>query len=58
MPSNGKDALYFDEEKIAVIGASNWDSQIRAYDVTLVENINGDKTLSFNILRKYRLILN
>lgn len=54
VPSNGKDALYFDEEKIAVIGASNWDSQIRAYDVTLVENINGDKTLSFNILRKYR----
>lgn len=54
VPSIGKDAEYLDEEKIATIGAAGWDSPIKAYDVTLTENINGEKTLTFNILRKYR----
>ena len=54
VPSIGKDAEYLDEEKIATIGVAGWDSPIKAYDVTLTENINGEKTLTFNILRKYR----
>jgi len=49
-----KNEEYLDEQKIAIIGASGWDSPIKAYNVTLTENINGEKTLTFNILRKYR----
>ena len=40
-PSSGSSSPYLDEEKIATIGASNWDAEIKAFDITLKENING-----------------
>lgn len=43
----------FREEKIAVIGGDSLDTPIKAYDVTLKENVNGEKTLTFSLPRKY-----
>lgn len=43
----------FTEEKIAIIGGDSLDTPIKAYDVTLKENVNGEKTLTFSLPRKY-----
>ena len=45
---------YLDERKIAVIATNGYDAQIRAFNVTLKETITGEKTLTFEILRRYR----
>ena len=44
----------YKEEKIAVLSNHEATSPYRAYDVTLTENINGQKTLHFSINRLYR----
>lgn len=44
---------YYSEKKIAVIGADNMDSAIRATDIKLVRNINGSNTLTFNMCYKF-----
>lgn len=51
--TSGIDLPYFEEEKVAVIGGSNIDSPVRAYDVTIKEQVNGASTLTFNMIRKY-----
>lgn len=45
---------YFDEKKLAVIGADGVQNKIFAYDISLNENINGEKTLTFSLPSKYR----
>ena len=45
---------YFTEKKLAVIGADNSQNKIFAYDISLNENINGEKTLTFSLPSKYR----
>jgi hypothetical protein len=44
---------HFDERKLAIIGADDLDSQLKAYNVTLKETITGDLTLTFSMLYKY-----
>lgn len=44
----------FEERKVAVIGSSAIHSKTSAYNVTIKENINGEKTLTFSLARKYR----
>lgn len=43
----------FEERKIAVIGGSLVKSESAAYNINLKENVNGEKTLTFNIAREY-----
>lgn len=43
----------FTEKKIAVIGSNTMTAQTRILDPTLTENINGTKTLTFNIYYRY-----
>ena len=45
---------HFEERKIAVIGAHDLHTPTKAYNVTLKENVNGEKTLTFSIPRMYR----
>lgn len=42
-----------DEVKFAAIGGLGFNSPIHAYEIGLKENINGEKTLSFKMNRKY-----
>lgn len=51
--SNDDDSS-FHERKLAIIGSNDLVSPIKAYDVSLKENINGERTLTFSIPRKYR----
>lgn len=44
----------FIEKKIAVIGSHNLHTPTKAYNVSLKENINGEKTLTFSLPRAYR----
>lgn len=44
---------YLTEEKIATIGDRTLKAPTKAFDITLKETINGEKTLTFKILRKY-----
>lgn len=44
----------FLEKKIAVIGSHNLHTPTKAYNVTLKENVNGEKTLTFSLPRAYR----
>lgn len=44
----------FTEQKIAVIGSNNLHTPTKAYGVSLKENINGEKTLTFSLPRAYR----
>lgn len=44
----------FEERKVAVIGSSAIHSNTSAYNVAIKENINGEKTLTFSLARKYR----
>ena len=44
---------YYSEKKIAVIGADNMDSAIRATNLKLVSNVNGSNTLTFNMCYKF-----
>lgn len=44
----------FEERKVAVIGSSTIHSNTSAYNVAIKENINGEKTLTFSLARKYR----
>lgn len=48
------DGSHFEEQKIAAIGSNLHTDSIHAYNVTLKENVNGEKTLTFNMLRKYQ----
>ena len=52
--SGSINAASFTERKVAVIGGDNMDSPIKAFNPVLTENINGQKTLTFQIARKYR----
>lgn len=54
IPKAGAVAEHFDEVKVATIGSNTLDTAIKAHNVTLKENINGEKTLTFNLLRKYQ----
>jgi hypothetical protein len=54
VPAQGEVPEYFEEKKIAVIGSHDFDAPLRAYNVTLKENINSEKTLTFNMLRKIK----
>ena len=44
---------YFKEIKLAVIGSDKMESPNRAFDPVLIENVNGEKTLTFSIAYKY-----
>ena len=44
---------YYKEVKLAVIGSDKMTSPNRAYDPVLTENVNGEKTLTFNLAYKY-----
>lgn len=44
----------FLEKKIAVIGSHKLHTPTKAYNVTLKENVNGEKTLTFSLPRAYR----
>lgn len=50
--SNGE--THFSERKKAVIASSEFHSDLNAYDVTLKETSNGELSLNFSILYKYR----
>ena len=53
--SSGETGLgSFLEKKIAVIGSHNLHTPTKAYNVTLKENVNGEKTLTFSLPRAYR----
>ena len=54
VPAQGEVPEYFNEKKIAIIGSHDFDAPLRAHNVTLKENINGEKTLTFNMLRKIK----
>lgn len=54
IPASGEVPEYFDEKKIAIIGSNDFETSLRAYDVALKEDINGEKTLSFSMLRKFK----
>jgi hypothetical protein len=43
----------FTEQKVAVIGSNTMTAQTRVIDPTLIENINGTKTLTFSIYYRY-----
>jgi hypothetical protein len=47
-------ASSFIERKIATIGGDSMDSPVKAFNPVLTENINGQRTLTFQIARKYR----
>ena len=44
---------YYKEVKIAVIGSDRMDTANRVFDPVLVENVNGEKTLTFSLLYRY-----
>ena len=44
----------FEERKLTVIGSHNLHSPTSAYNVSLKENVNGEKTLTFSLPRIYR----
>lgn len=44
---------YFKEEKIAVIGSYTMDAPIRTFEPVLTEDLNGSKTLTFQVYSKY-----
>lgn len=52
--SSGTGLGSFLEKKIAVIGSHNLHTPTKAYNVTLKENVNGEKTLTFSLPRAYR----
>ena len=54
IPASGEVPEYFDEKKIAIIGSNDFETSLRAYNVALKEDINGEKTLSFSMLRKFK----
>ena len=47
------DISYYKEVKLAVIGSDTMESPNRAFDPILVENVNGEKTLTFSLAYKY-----
>ena len=47
------DISYYKEIKLAVIGSDKMESPNRAFDPVLVENVNGEKTLTFSLAFKY-----
>lgn len=48
------ETTHLQERKVAVIANSNFFSNINAYQLQLTENINGERTLTFNLPRRYR----
>ena len=44
----------FSEEKVVVIGSNKLHTPTKAYNVTLKESVNGEKTLTFSLPRVYR----
>ena len=52
--SDSQDLGNFLEKKIAVIGSHKLHTPTKAYNVTLKENVNGEKTLTFSLPRAYR----
>ena len=44
---------YFDEQKLCIIGANDWEHPGRAIDPKLVRNINGTNTLTFKVYHTY-----
>ena len=46
-------ASYYKEIKICIIGSSEMDTPIRAFEPKLVRNVNGTNTLTFSIYAKY-----
>ena len=48
-----EDISYYKEIKLAVIGSDKMESPNRAFDPVLIENINGEKTLTFSLAYKY-----
>lgn len=48
------ETTHLQERKVAVIANSNFSSNISAYQLQLTENINGERTLTFNLPRRYR----
>lgn len=47
------DISYYKETKIAVIGSDKMESPNRVFDPVLIENVNGEKTLTFSLAYKY-----
>lgn len=45
---------HFDEVKSVVVGSNTLDTPLRAHNINLKENINGERTLTFNVLSKYK----
>ena len=44
---------YYKEIKLAVIGSDTMESPNRAFDPVLIENVNGEKTLTFSLAYRY-----
>lgn len=44
---------YYTDEKVAIIGSDSMESTLKAYNVTLKEQTNGDCTLTFSMLYDY-----
>jgi len=47
------DISYYKEIKLAVIGSDKMESPNRVFDPVLIENVNGEKTLTFSLAYKY-----
>lgn len=45
--------LYFDEEKVAIIGSNTMTSPARAFEPKLVRNVNGTNTFTFKLYYRY-----
>ena len=45
---------YFYDRKIAVLASDQIQDESSAYNINLKENVNGEKTLTFNLIRKIR----
>ena len=52
--SNVESIGRFIEKKVAVIGSNSLITPTKAYNVSLKENVNGEKTLTFSLPRAYR----
>ena len=44
---------YYEEQKICTIASSSMDTAAKAYNATLVTELNGANTLTFSILKSY-----
>lgn len=51
--SSDTSQTYYKEKKIAVIGSDKMTSPNRAFNLVLLEKVNGEKNLTFNLRQKY-----